>query len=90
MSSEVKKACLSLQASHSLCPKVEDSWCKFQTDKVTGEKSYLPVDKPLSPAVVDVIKPAFESTKLLQGCENCLTQNQNESLHHCVWKVGIP
>ena len=70
-----------------------DSWCKWQSDIVTGESTYSPVSNPLQPAVVQEIKPVFESLsskKLLQGCVNCLTQNQNESVHHAIGiRLGI-
>ena len=77
------------KADHSYCPKVKDSWCKWQSDVITGETTYTPVSNPLPLAVVEQIKPVFEflsNKKLLQGCVNCLTQNQNESLHHAVWR----
>ena len=77
------------KADHSYCPKGKESWCKWQSDIVTGETTYTPVSNPLPPAVVQQIQPVFEllsSKNLLQGCVNCLTQNQNESLHHAVWR----
>lgn len=36
---------------------------------------------PLPPAVVKVAKEVFDKL----GCERCLSQNRNESLHHVTW-----
>ncbi|CAC5368666.1 unnamed protein product [Mytilus coruscus] len=66
----------------------ESSWCKWQVDKVSGTRNYLPLKNPLSPVLVEMIKPVFDklsSLQLLKGAEKCLTQNQNESLHHVIW-----
>lgn len=75
-------------ADHTYCPNGINSWCKWKTDQETGDNTYTPVSNPLPAAVVQILKPVFDSLSdpnLLQGCKNCLTQNQNESLHHVVW-----
>ncbi|CAG2208778.1 unnamed protein product [Mytilus edulis] len=76
------------EPQHHFCPEGESSWCKWQVDKVSGTRNYLPLKNPLSPVLVEMIKPVFEklsSLQLLKGAEKCLTQNQNESLHHVIW-----
>ena len=42
-------------------------------------------------AVVKVIQPTFDRLgyeEFLVGCESCLDQNNNESLHHAVWGMA--
>ncbi|CAG2197000.1 unnamed protein product [Mytilus edulis] len=76
------------EPQHHFCPEGESSWCKWQVDKVSGTRNYLPLKNPLSPVLVEMIKPVFDklsSQQLLKGAEKCLTQNQNESLHHVIW-----
>ncbi|CAG2204023.1 unnamed protein product [Mytilus edulis] len=73
------------EPQHQYCPEGELSWCKWQTDKVLGTSSYRPLK---SPTLIEMLKPVFEklsSLQLLKGAEKCLTQNQNESLHHVIW-----
>ncbi|CAC5404808.1 unnamed protein product [Mytilus coruscus] len=76
------------EPQHQYCPEDESSWCKWQTDKVLGISSYRPLKNPLIPVLVEMPKPVFEklsSLQLLKGTEKCVTQNQNESLHHVIW-----
>ena len=73
---------------HQFCPVGDKSWCSYQRDAATGEKTHQPIKDPLPPAVVKTIKPVFDrlgDKKFLAGCERCATQNANESLHHVVW-----
>lgn len=76
---------------HQFCPTGESSWCKYQNDIAqNGVSTYVPKQKGLDIAVHDACLPTFKflwSTDFLEGCKNCLTQNQNESLHHVVWSV---
>ena len=73
---------------HKFCPNGADSWCKWQSDKVTGKQQYkkklsLPV------AIKEKLKPLFKelsSDELLTKCLHGLTQNVNESLNNIIWK----
>ena len=68
-----------LEQRHKFCPAGASSWCKYQSDKVTGENTYkTKINIPV--AVRDVIKPVFSHTDLgsdalLSKCLHGLTQN---------------
>jgi hypothetical protein len=71
---------------HGLCPKGEDSWCKYNRSLVTGEtydhKHSLP------PAVMEGIKGVFKDLadeNLLKKCLHGRTQNCNESVNSVIW-----
>ena len=73
------------------CPKGRDSWCSYNRDAATGEKSHQPIKDPLPEAVVKVVQPVFDrlgSEQFLVGCEECLDQNRHESWHHVVWSMA--
>ncbi|XP_013404174.1 uncharacterized protein LOC106169300 [Lingula anatina] len=77
-------------ADHSYCPEGESSWCKFQQDKACGTTTHREVEKPLPPAVIEVVQPIINELAdpvLLAGCLRGLTQNQNESFHSTVWTM---
>ena len=78
----------SSEERHKFCLRTEDSWCKFQADKLTGKSTYK--EKITIPtAVRDVIKPIFKDLgddKLLRKCLHGKTQNPNESLNQIIWK----
>ena len=60
-------------------------------DKATGQTTHVPIKDPLPEAVVKVMQPTFDrlgSEEFLVGCEKCLDQNNNESLHHVVWGMA--
>ena len=73
---------------HKFCPKGENSWCKWQSDKVTGKKEYkkkLNIPK----AIREHLQPIFSdlsSHNLLSKCLHGLTQNVNEALNNIIWK----
>ena len=72
---------------HEDCPEGPDSWCSYNRDKT----SHVPIKNPLPQAVVNVIQPVFDrlgDEQFLVGCEKCLTQNANESLHHVIWSIA--
>ena len=76
------------QPRHEDCPMGKDSWCSHNRDKATGQTTHVPIQDPLPEAVVKVMQPTFDrlwSEQFLVGCEKCLDQNNNESLHHVVW-----
>lgn len=75
---------------HSCCPVGAESWCKWQSDQVTGHNTYKVIENPLPKAVVDHIQHLFNdlsNIELLRHCSSCLTQNANESLHHVLWSL---
>ena len=53
---------------HDDCPKGADSWCKYQSDLATGNKTYRPPKEPIAKAIQDIIEPVF----LKLGNENFL------------------
>jgi hypothetical protein len=66
---------------HSLCIPEKCSYLRDPTN-------YKPVDKLLPQAVVEEMQPIFDELahpKILSGCINLRTQNQNESFHHVIW-----
>lgn len=72
---------------HEDCPTGPDSWCTYNNDSA----KHVPIKDPLPPAVVDVVQPIFDrlgKVEFLVGCEKCLTQNANESLHHLIWSLA--
>jgi hypothetical protein len=77
---------------HGDCPPGINSWCKHQQDlaREDGVTTYKDTKHPFAPAVYEVLLPMFtalSNKKLLEGCVQCLTQNANESLHHCIWNL---
>lgn len=79
------------QPRHEDCPMGKDSWCSHNRDKATGQTTHVPIQDPLPEAVVKVMQPTFDrlgSEQFLVGCEKCLDQNNNESLHHVVWGIA--
>ena len=65
-----------------------DSWCKYQKDILTGEKTYKDhVNLPV--AIKKEVEPIFKdlsSEALLSKCLDGLTQNNNKSLNALIWK----
>ena len=76
---------------HEDCPTGTSSWWSYQKDKACKTRTYQPVKNPFAPALVEVMQPLFDrlgSEQFLAGCEQCLTQNANESLHHVIWGMA--
>ena len=73
---------------HIYCPRTEDSWCKYQSDKITGKDTYkLKINIPI--VVRDKIKPIFmdlSKDELLKKCLHGRTQNANESINQLIWQ----
>ena len=72
---------------HDYCEKGPQSWCSYQRDKVNGTKTYLP-GVGLPRAIIEDIKPIYKdlsNDKLLNGCLDGITQNQNECFNGYVW-----
>ena len=74
---------------YQYCPRTTDSWCKYQSDKITGKNTY--VERiTINKAVSDVIAPIFShkdlgSEALLSKCFHGESQNLNESLSNLIW-----
>ena len=73
---------------HMYCPCGEESWCRWQRDKVTGKNTYkgtlnLPtvIKKLLKPIFVDL-----SSDNLLSKCLHGQTQNANEVYNQILWQ----
>lgn len=68
---------------HNLCPKGDNTWCKYRKDPGTYEhKNSLPRD------VLDKIKPVYRvlaHPDLLSKCVHGKTQNSNESFNSVMW-----
>ena len=76
---------------HENCPSRRNSWCSYNRDVATGEKTHVPIKNPLPECVVQLMQPTFDrlgSEEFLVGCEKCLDQNKNECLHHVVWGMA--
>ena len=71
-----------------MCPRTEDSWCKYQAYKLNGTNTYKEKQGLLS-VIRDTIRPVFVSLSddnLLQKCLHGKSQNNNESLNGLIWK----
>lgn len=76
---------------HEDWPMGKDSWCSYNRDAATGEKTHVPIKNPLPECVVNLMQPIFDrlgSEEFLVGCERCLDQNRNECLHHVIWGMA--
>ena len=67
---------------HQYFPRTIDSWCKFQRDKITSEKTYKE-NISIAKAVFGFTGPVFSykdlgSDELLKKCQHSQTQNVNE------------
>ena len=75
---------------HTFCPRDADSWCKYNSDKVTEEKSYRS-KLSIKQYVSDLVKPIIghenlSSVDLLTKCFHGATQNPNESINNLIWQ----
>ena len=97
---KMKKICCSFNVSlfgsktederHKFCPQLPHSWCKYQADKLTVQKTYKERISIPEAAVSEIIKPIFGagdlgSDELLRKCLHGETQNVNESLNNIIW-----
>ena len=76
------------EARHRFCLRTVDSWCKFQSDKITGKSTYKE-NFTIPAAVRDLLMPIFKDlgeTSLLEKCLHGKTQNPNEALNQIIWK----
>lgn len=76
------------EPAHGLCPKGEDTWCKYQKAKKNKE-NYIHKDHFHLPAVImSELKPIFRDLskpELLKRCLHGGTQNLSESLNNMIW-----
>lgn len=81
--------CKTKDFQHMYCPTTENTWCRYQSDILTGKDTYK--HKPLLPeAVSNEIKHLFSykdlgSDELLSKCLHGKTQNANESINNVIW-----
>lgn len=74
---------------HMYCPEGKDSW--WRVAEANGSLKSLRHKPPLIDKVSDAIKPVFEalsSDDLMEWCTGGNTQNSNESVNACVWKLA--
>lgn len=77
-----------MEKRHHFCPRGATSWCKYQSDKITGKKTYK-ASLNIPSAIREKIKPIFvdlSSDELLAKCLHGKTQNVNEALNQIIWK----
>ena len=73
---------------HKCCPRTKDSWCKFQSDKLTGKVTYKR-KYSLPKSIEDAVLPVFQELskdELLLKCLHGQTQNANEALNKLIWQ----
>lgn len=71
---------------HGLCPRRENSWCKYQKSIIN--KTLFSHKNPLPQENMKAVKPIFDSlskTELLEKCLHGKTQNPNESVNNVIW-----
>lgn len=72
---------------HGLCPKDDNTWCKFQKSKLEGNEYKHSEHTHLPSAVLEEIKPIFRDLAnpvLLAKCAHGGTQNISESLNNII------
>lgn len=75
---------------HSFCPTGSSSWCKYQRAVAEGSVKKFHHKDTLPEAVMDVIKPIFNSLsqpELLKRCLGAYTQNANEAINSVIWQL---
>ena len=76
---------------HLFCPRTKNSWCKWQSDQITGKETYkTKISFPSD--IKSLIKPVFvdlSNDSLLEKCLHHKTQNVNESLN-CLIRNRCP
>ena len=79
----IKDESSSLHEQHKLCPKGEDTWCKFWKDQASYKE-----DNRLPSVFNEELKPIFTrltDDDLLKRCLQGQTQNRNESVNGQLW-----
>lgn len=88
-----------LEPRHLHCPPTADTWCFYQrgmADHMSHQEIIrrwphrhmigTPIDLSYAKHLMPVYR-RLTSTDLLEKCLLGITQNRNESLHSCIWKV---
>ncbi|GBL73218.1 hypothetical protein AVEN_159279-1 [Araneus ventricosus] len=76
---------------HAKCPKVQDSWCFYNSSNSKGMKPgdhKTNVKTPINEKHLSKILPIYQrlaSSELLERYLRCHTQDENESLHNMIW-----
>ena len=72
---------------HKFCPRALNSWCLWQSDKLSGQSKYkVKLNLPL--VITDLLTPVFKDLSahnLLSRCLHGQTQNNNESINNIIW-----
>lgn len=72
---------------HQFCPRTEDSWCKWQKDRLNNTDTYRQtLNLPM--AIKTILEPIFRdlsSDDLLKKCLHGQTQNCNEAFNGVLW-----
>ena len=72
---------------HSMCPRDEYSWCKWQLDKLKATNTHTnKINLPIF--IHNITKPIFKDLPdgdLLRKCLHGQTQNSNEAFHSILW-----
>ena len=79
----VKEDGMSLEEQHRNCPKDDQSWCKFWSDRTKYNDG-----KRLSAVFMPELMPIFmrlSNDTLLSRCLLGITQNQNEAVNGVLW-----
>ncbi|GBN83195.1 hypothetical protein AVEN_112634-1 [Araneus ventricosus] len=77
---------------HSYCPAGGTSSCKYNQAVSKGSAETFRHKNRLPPAVMDAIKPIFNSLshpELLNRCHGAYTQNTNESLNSVIGRFAL-
>ncbi|XP_047126728.1 uncharacterized protein LOC124807953 [Hydra vulgaris] len=73
---------------HKFCPRNVNSWCMWQSNKLTGKSTYkAKLNIPL--AINEILKPIFQDLsrdELLSKCLHGQTQNNNEAINNFILK----
>ena len=80
----------SMDERHQFCPRKNDSWCKYQADKITGGNIYK-VKFSIPECISEILKPIFGhehlgSEVILKRCLHGGPQNVNESINNVIWQ----
>lgn len=78
-----------LEERHKWCPRTEDSWCKYQVDKIVGSSTYK-TKLTFPKAIYNLLAPIFGhddlgSDDILSRCLHGRTQNVNECINNSIW-----
>lgn len=74
--------------THELCPKDENTWCKYNKAKMDNLLYDHTNHFHLPSSIMEVLKPTFRALsdpELLKKCLKGKTQNPNESLNNLIW-----